>query len=72
MVHFYPKTAWQWLKTEDQNKTIQAFKGNQFCSGEGAEVHTQRVCPDLSECFSEFTALAESLLLPLLALEKQK
>ncbi|WP_158969283.1 exodeoxyribonuclease V subunit gamma [Paraglaciecola sp. L3A3] len=72
VVHFYPKTAWQWLKTEDQNKTIQAFKGNQFSSGEGDEVHTQRVCPDLSECFSEFTALAESLLLPLLALEKQK
>ncbi|MGJ8682788.1 exodeoxyribonuclease V subunit gamma [Paraglaciecola sp.] len=72
VIHFYPTSAWNWLKNQDQNKCIQTFKGNQFKAGEAQETHIQRVCPDLALVFDEFCQLSESLLMPLFELEKQK
>jgi exodeoxyribonuclease V gamma subunit len=64
-VHFYPETAWEWLKTQDPDKTLQKFVGNNFSVGEGQEAHIQRLCPDLSVHFEEFCQLSEQLMLPL-------
>jgi exodeoxyribonuclease V gamma subunit len=68
LVHFYPESAWQWVNTQDQNKTLISFIGNNFSKGEGTEPHIQRVCPDLLDHFETFTELADLLLQPLLAL----
>jgi len=72
ILHFYPEAAWQWVTSQDTNKTLNTFKGNDFAKGEGTEAHIQRVCPDLVECFEPFSQLAETLLLPLVALEENK
>jgi exodeoxyribonuclease V gamma subunit len=61
-LHFYPETAWQWLKTRDQAKTLQTFTGNDFAKGEGQEPHIQRVCSDLNVHFDEFTRVSEHLM----------
>ena len=61
-LHFYPETAWQWLKTRDQALTLQVFNGNDFSQGEGQEPHIQRVCSDLSVHFAEFTRVSEQLM----------
>ncbi|WP_299074594.1 exodeoxyribonuclease V subunit gamma [uncultured Paraglaciecola sp.] len=68
LLHFYPDAAWQWASSFDENKTLNSFVGNDFALGEGSEAHIQRVCPDLSEHFTEFSQLAELLLLPLVEL----
>jgi exodeoxyribonuclease V gamma subunit len=72
ILHFYPEAAWQWVTTQDINKTLNTFEGNNFAAGEGTEAHIQRVCPDLSEHFDNFTQIAEALLLPLVALGDAK
>ena len=64
-VYFFPETAWQWLKTQDPDKTMQAFSGNNFVVGEGQEAHIQRLCPDLSIHFEEFCRLSDLLMGPL-------
>ena len=68
ILHFYPEAAWQWVKSQDINKTLSTFKGNDFAKGEGTEAHIQRVCPDLTVCFEAFSQSAEALLLPLFEL----
>lgn len=68
ILHFYPEAAWQWVTSQDINKTLNIFIGNDFAAGEGSEAHIQRVCPDLAEQFDAFSQLAETLLLPLVAL----
>jgi exodeoxyribonuclease V gamma subunit len=68
ILHFYPEAAWQWVTSQDMNKTLNTFKGNDFAAGEGTEAHIQRVCPDLTERFELFRQVAETLLLPLIAL----
>lgn len=72
VVHFYPEAAWQWVTSQDINKTLNTFKGNDFSQGEGSEAHIQRVCPDLAEHFEEFSQIADELLLPLVALGESK
>ena len=72
ILHFYPEAAWQWVTSQDLNKTLNTFKGNDFATGEGSEAHIQRVCPDLAEHFENFSQIAESLLLPLVALGEAK
>jgi exodeoxyribonuclease V gamma subunit len=72
ILHFYPEAAWQWVTSQDINKTLNTFKGNDFATGEGTEAHIQRVCPDLSEHFDSFSQIAEALLLPLVALGESK
>jgi exodeoxyribonuclease V gamma subunit len=72
ILHFYPEAAWQWVTSEDINKTLSTFKGNDFAIGEGTEAHIQRVCPDLNECFDAFSQIAEALLLPLVELGDAK
>jgi exodeoxyribonuclease V gamma subunit len=67
-VHFYPETAWKWLKTEDRKQTLQTFLGSNFASGEGQELHIQRLCPDLSLHFEAFCELSEELMSPLFEL----
>ena len=68
VLHFYPEAAWQWVTSQDINKTLNTFIGNDYAAGEGSEAHIQRVCPDLAEHFESFTKIAEALLLPLVAL----
>jgi exodeoxyribonuclease V gamma subunit len=72
ILHFYPEAAWQWVASQDVNKTLNTFNGNDFAKGEGTEAHIQRVCPDLSEHFKPFSQIAETLLLPLVALGESK
>jgi exodeoxyribonuclease V gamma subunit len=72
VMHFYPEAAWQWVTSQDINKTLNTFKGNDFAAGEGTEAHIQRVCPDLAEHFESFGQLADALLLPLVALGEAK
>jgi exodeoxyribonuclease V gamma subunit len=72
VLHFYPEAAWQWVTSQDVNKTWNTFKGNDFATGEGSEAHIQRVCPDLAEHFEHFSQIAEVLLLPLVALGEAK
>jgi exodeoxyribonuclease V gamma subunit len=72
LLHFYPEAAWQWVTSQDINKTLSTFKGNDFAAGEGTEAHIQRVCPDLAECFDAFSQIAEALLLPLVELGDAK
>ncbi|WP_299082995.1 exodeoxyribonuclease V subunit gamma, partial [uncultured Paraglaciecola sp.] len=69
---FYPEASWVWASTQDQNKTLHAFIGNDYASGEGSEAHIQRVCPDLNQQFAGFSEVAEKLLLPLVALGNAK
>jgi len=72
ILHFYPEAAWQWVTSQDIDKTLTTFIGNDFAPGEGSEAHIQRVCPDLAEHVENFTQLAETLLVPLVALGEAK
>ena len=72
VLHFYPEAAWQWATSQDINKTLSTFKGNDFAAGEGTEAHIQRVCPDLTLRFEPFSQIAEALLLPLVELGDAK
>jgi exodeoxyribonuclease V gamma subunit len=72
ILHFYPEAAWQWVTTQDLNKTLNTFKGNDFAAGEGNEAHINRVCPDLAAHFETFTQIADKLLLPLIELGDAK
>jgi exodeoxyribonuclease V gamma subunit len=72
ILHFYPEAAWQWATSQDINKTLSTFKGNDFAAGEGTEAHIQRVCPDLTQRFEPFSQIAEALLLPLVELGDAK
>jgi len=72
ILHFYPEAAWQWATSQDINKTLSTFKGNDFAAGEGTEAHIQRVCPDLALRFEPFSQIAEALLLPLVELGDAK
>lgn len=72
ILHFYPEAAWQWVTSQDINKTLSTFKGNAFASGEGTEAHIQRVCSDLTERFELFSQISEALLLPLVELGDAK
>jgi exodeoxyribonuclease V gamma subunit len=72
LLHFYPESAWQWVNTQDPNKTISTFKGNDFATGEGTEAHIQRVCPDLTAHFEPFSQVADELLLPIVELGDNK
>jgi len=68
ILHFYPEAAWQWITSQDTDKTLSIFKGNDFAAGEGTEPHIQRVCPDLAERFEIFSQIAEVLLAPMVEL----
>ena len=72
ILHFYPEAAWQWATSQEINKTLSTFKGNDFAAGEGTEAHIQRVCPDLTLRFEPFSQIAEALLLPLVELGDAK
>lgn len=72
ILHFYPEAAWQWATSQDINKTLSTFNGNDFAAGEGTEAHIQRVCPDLTLRFEPFSQIAEALLLPLVELGDAK
>ncbi|MBL4631145.1 MAG: exodeoxyribonuclease V subunit gamma, partial [Paraglaciecola sp.] len=72
LLHFYPESAWQWVNSQDSNKTINTFKGNDFAKGEGSEAHIQRVCPDLMTHFEQFSQVADELLLPIVELGESK
>lgn len=61
----FPETAWCWLKTADEVKTLNQFNGSEFMKGEGQEPHIARVCPDLSAQFAEFVSQTETLYRPL-------
>ncbi|MGS2721574.1 exodeoxyribonuclease V subunit gamma [Paraglaciecola aestuariivivens] len=68
LLHFYPEAAWEWVNSQDVNKTLNGFIGSDFSQGEGSEAHIQRVCPDLSVHFEVFSKHAEALFLPLVEL----
>ena len=72
ILHFYPEAAWQWVTSQDLNKTLNTFKGNDFAPGEGTEAHIKRVCSDLTEHFEPFSQIAQRLLLPLVELGDAK
>ncbi|MEO9943649.1 exodeoxyribonuclease V subunit gamma [Paraglaciecola sp.] len=71
-LHFYPEAAWQWVTTQDIDKSLNTFMGNDFAKGEGTEAHIQRVCPDLSENIEVFTQVSDRLLMPLVELGESK
>jgi exodeoxyribonuclease V gamma subunit len=71
-LHFYPESAWKWVKTSHTQQTLNEFIGNDFKRGEGQEPHIHRVCPDLIEHFVEFSTLAERLLMPLCEMAEGK
>ena len=62
---FFPETGWQWLKTQNELKTLQVFNGNNFVAGEGQEAHIKRICPDLSQEWEEFDRQVQGILGPL-------
>lgn len=67
---FFPETAWVWAKSQDQQKAINAYVGNDFGGGnraESTEAHFHRICPDLSEQFEQFSECVDRILSPLLA-----
>jgi exodeoxyribonuclease V gamma subunit len=72
LIHFYPEAAWEWVTSQNENRTLNKFIGSEYSSGEGSEPHIQRVCPDLAEHFENFSELADRLLLPLVALGAAK
>lgn len=69
VLHFYPKTAYEWLSVQDETKALlkaqQAFYGSHFAKGEGEEPHIRRVCPDLTQHFDAFSDVSHALLGPL-------
>ncbi|WP_166423684.1 exodeoxyribonuclease V subunit gamma [Paraglaciecola sp. 20A4] len=69
VLHFYPKTAYEWLSGSDEKKALlkaqNAFYGSFFAKGEGDEPHIRRVCPDLTEHFDAFGEVSHALLGPL-------
>lgn len=67
---FFPRTALQWAETQDEMKTQSVYLGNQFQSGEAADPHNARVFPDLDDCWSEFTLLADDVFQTILAREQ--
>ena len=71
-LHFYPESAWQWLKTGDQQATLKTFEGQEgdFSFPENAEAHIRRVCPDLRLVFESFSHLSEQIMQPLIDLSK--
>jgi exodeoxyribonuclease V gamma subunit len=72
LVHFYPESAWQWVTSQDINKTLNTFIGSDFSQGEGSEAHIQRGCPDLAVHFEVFGQIADELLVPLVELGESK
>lgn len=60
-LYCFPESAWCWLKTKNEVKTLAQFNGNAFASGEGLEPHIARVCPDLARHFAEFSQQSEAL-----------
>ncbi|WP_339767319.1 exodeoxyribonuclease V subunit gamma [uncultured Paraglaciecola sp.] len=69
VLHFYPKTAYEWLSGSDEKKALlkaqNMFYGSYFAKGEGDEPHIRRVCPDLAEHFDAFGHVSHALLGPL-------
>ncbi len=69
VLHFYPKTAYEWLSVGDEAKALMkaknAFYGSYFAKGEGEEPHIRRVCPDLNQHFSAFSEVSHALFDPL-------
>lgn len=61
-LHFYPETAWVWMKSQDRNKAVGEFEGSSFKSGEATEPHVARLCPDLNACFEDFSDCTQKLL----------
>ena len=70
-IHFYAESAWEWVNSQNQNKTLSAFMGSDYVKGEGQDSHIQRVCPNLASHFDAFSQIAEQLLRPLFELEYQ-
>lgn len=66
---FFPRTSLNWAEQQDMDKALQAYIGNDFVPGEGLEQHNQRVFPLLSEVWSEFSAMADSVFQPMLMRE---
>ena len=70
VLHFYPKTAFEWLSVQDEAKAWvkaqNAFYGSYFAKGEGDEPHIRRVCPDLQQHLSAFSEVSNALFGPLL------
>ena len=66
---FFPRTSLNWAEQQDMDKALQAYIGNDFVPGEGLEQHNQRVFPLLSEVWSEFSDMADSVFQPMLMRE---
>lgn len=64
-LHFYPKTAWKWVTTDDFNKCMDEFNGIYKRIGEGAEPHIARLCPELAVHADTLCHWAEQLLTPI-------
>jgi exodeoxyribonuclease V gamma subunit len=72
ILHFYPESAWEWLKTADEKKVLQCFYGDEagYVKGENNEAHIRRICPDLASVWTEFCALSTAILQPLMTFEE--
>lgn len=53
-LHFYVESAYVWVTTQDVNRTLSKFAGNDFQPGESSEANIARLCPDLSAVFEQF------------------
>jgi exodeoxyribonuclease V gamma subunit len=67
LLPFYPESGWQWISTEDKQKVLETYSGQEggFNFAENEEPHIYRVCPDLNQVFDEFCQLSERILLPI-------
>lgn len=71
-LHFYPMASYKWAQKQDINQALQAFIGSDFSAGDISDPHIQRLCPDLTVQFEEFSQVSQTLLQGLIDLEGQK
>jgi exodeoxyribonuclease V gamma subunit len=69
VLSFYPEASYQWAVSQNTEKTLAAFTGNDFSKGDIDEPHIRRVCPDLAEQFEVFSHISDILLCPMLERE---
>ncbi len=75
---FFPESAWAWVTTQNETKTISTYVGSSFSFGSGggnrAEItdpHFYRACPNLALQFEEFTIYAERIFGTLFQIESE-
>lgn len=71
-IPFPPETAWSWVSSQSQEKTLSTYIGSNFPGAPRAEIndpHFYRTCPNLEEQFDVFIENAETIFGPLYQME---